>query len=112
MILGKLLTTYLTGGFLANCGDTVSEVLNWVEDFLGDRFQYVRGGSKSLHLVKHNTKHVYNMTVNNVSTPLGITECEKDLGIYVDSNLNFNRHMKTVLKKAKTVCYLVNITFL
>ena len=62
---------------------------------------------KSLHLGKNNTNHVYNMTVNNVSTPLGITTCEKDLGVYVDSNLNFNEHISTVIKKAKNMCYLI-----
>ena len=62
---------------------------------------------KSLHLGKNNTNHVYNMTVNDVSTPLGITECEKDLGVYVDSNLNFNEHISTIMKKAKNMCYMI-----
>ena len=56
---------------------------------------------------KNNTNHVYNMTVNDVSTPLGITECEKDLGVYVDSNLNFNEHISTIMKKAKNMCYMI-----
>ena len=62
---------------------------------------------KSLHLGKSNTNHVYTMTVNDVSTPLGITECEKDLGVYVDSNLNFNEHISTIMKKAKNMCYMI-----
>ena len=63
---------------------------NWLSFFNTEK-------CKSLHLGKSNTNHVYTMTVNDVSTPLGITECEKDLGVYVDSNLNFNEHISQVL---------------
>ena len=47
------------------------------------------------------------MTINNVSTPLGITVCEKVLGVYVDSNLNFSEYISTVMKKTEDMCYMI-----
>ena len=45
---------------------------------------------KILHLGKNNPNYEYHMTEGNVVNPLGITTCEKDLGINIDPLLTFD----------------------
>ena len=38
---------------------------------------------------------------------LNVTECEKDLGVYIDSDLNFNDHLKITIRKSRNICYMI-----
>ena len=42
-----------------------------------------------MHLRKSNPRHLYSMKNGNDTNILSKTECEKDLGVYVDNKLNF-----------------------
>ena len=49
----------------------------------------------------------YNM--NN--HPLKVSDCEKDLGIEIDSELNFSKHIASKVNKANSMCGLIRRTF-
>ena len=38
---------------------------------------------------------------------LNKTECEKDLGVHIDKNLDFKKHISTQIKKARSTCGLI-----
>ena len=61
----------------------------------------------SMHLGKSNPGHVYTMKNKTVTNNLSATVCEKDLGVYVDKDLNYTEHMNTTVKKAKNICYML-----
>ena len=59
---------------------------------------------------------MYEYTISHESDNpkiLEVTECEKDLGVYVDSLLNFNEHITTITKKARGLSAMLvrNIMF-
>ena len=47
------------------------------------------------------------MSDGNQLKILEVTECEKDLGVHIDSDLNFNEHIKITIKKARNICYMI-----
>ena len=51
----------------------------------------------------------YKYTINNGDTvrPLSITTSEKDLGVYIDPLLNFNDHITTTVKKARSLTGMI-----
>ena len=62
---------------------------------------------KSMHLGKTNPNHVYSMKNGDVTNNLSTTDCEKDLGVYVDNELNFTEHIKCTVRKARNICYML-----
>ena len=56
---------------------------------------------KVLHLGKNNPKNKYHIGTGEHRIPLDVTELEKDLGVYVDPNLDFKEHVKKTVKKSK-----------
>ena len=72
----------------------------WLSYFNSDK-------CKILHLGSNNPRYTYKMKDGSSIKDLVITECEKDLGVYVDSELNFNEHIQTTIHKAKNMCYLI-----
>ena len=78
----------------------------------------------SLHLGIHNTKHQYSLPkMTNIkkkpnSTSYTYTfhnltqvEEEKDLGLIVDSSLNFRKHMSEKISKANSILFLIKHIF-
>ena len=61
----------------------------------------------TMHLGKANPRHVYTMKNGNILNNLSTTDCEKDLGVYVDQNLTFTEHINTTVKKARNMCYML-----
>ena len=41
-------------------------------------------------------------------TPLSITNCEKDLGVYIDDKLNFEEHINKQVSKARGIAGVIN----
>jgi hypothetical protein len=55
--------------------------------------------------------HQYNVTVNgNVSTLDSISQ-EKDLGVFIDSSLQFDKHVQEAVKKANKILGVIKRTF-
>ena len=61
-----------------------------------------------LHLGRNNIRHDYYMKKGNEYITLKKSDCEKDLGVYVDSQLNFNTHISTQIKKARSAAGVIN----
>ena len=53
-----------------------------------------------MHLGKNNPKYDYVMKEDEEYEVLTKT-CEKDLGVYIDNNLNFKEHITNQVKKAR-----------
>ena len=49
-----------------------------------------------MHLGKNNPKHKYYIKNGDVLNELAESVCEKDLGVYVDNQLNFDSHISQV----------------
>ena len=66
-----------------------------------------------MHIGKNNPRYPYTMKDGQLINSLNVTELEKDLGVYVDSGLNFSDHIEKTISKAKSMCYLImrTITF-
>ena len=66
-----------------------------------------------MHIGKNNTNYDYYIGEENNKTKLETTTLEKDLGIHIDPNLNFNKHTNITVKKATGISYsiLKNFTF-
>ena len=60
-----------------------------------------------LHLGKNNIKHDYYMIKGDNKIILNKTECEKDLGVYIDKNLDFKKHISTQIKKARSTSGII-----
>ena len=58
---------------------------------------------KVMHMGRGNPKHKYNMLRDDHLITLDSTECEKDLGVYIDNELKFRSHIDRVSKKANGV---------
>ena len=64
-------------------------------------------------MVKKNLKNKYYIGSTNERTELTETDLEKDLGILIDPELNFKKHIKNIVKKASYLSYkiLKNFTY-
>ena len=49
---------------------------------------------KLLHIGKNNKKHKYFIGTGHQKINLDESDLEKDLGIYIDPNLDFKKHIK------------------
>ena len=58
-------------------------------------------------MVKKNPKNKYFIGTEDDKTELEVTELEKDLGIFIDPNLDFKKHIKTIVKKASYISYKI-----
>ena len=66
-----------------------------------------------LHVGKNNPLFKYTLGFGEDKIDLNTSQCEKDLGVYVDPLLNFEKHYEETIKKARNLSYLVmrSITF-
>ena len=61
----------------------------------------------ALHLGNSNQNHIYQMN----GTTLDITHAEKDLGVTVDEDLKFHKHIANAVNKASRMLGLIRKTF-
>ena len=47
------------------------------------------------------------MNVNDTLVNIETTDCERDLGVYVDSNLNFEHHVNVTIRKSKNIAFII-----
>ena len=82
----------------------------WTQKWL---LKFNKNKCKILHIGKKNPKNKYFIGTEDDKTELEVTELEKDLGILIDPNLDFKKHIKTIVKKASYINYkiLKNLTY-
>ena len=76
----------------------LNRLTHWQKDWLLS-FNTKDNKCKVLHLGKHNPKHVYYL--DQVQLPE--TNTEKDLGVLVDSDLNWTQHIQKSISKARSL---------
>ena len=60
-----------------------------------------------MHLGKNNPHYQYTINNGTDRVVLKTTHCEKDLGVYIDPLLNFQEHITTTVKKARSLTGLI-----
>ena len=86
---------------LQNCIDSL---VDWSEKWL---LRFNNKKCKILHLGKNNPKYKYYIKEGDELLQLEESDCERDLGVFVDCNLNFNEHVTTTVAKARRVSGLI-----
>lgn len=66
---------------------------------------------KVMHIGNKNQHYTYHMTENGETVELEPTKCEKDLGVYVDDQLDFSQHVQTTANKANKILGIIRRTF-
>ena len=92
-----------------NLQSCLDALVSWSEKWL---LRFNSKKCKVLHLGHNNKKYNYQIREGNVVRDLEKTECEKDLGVYVDSNLGFSEHIHETLKKARNISAMIMRTIL
>ena len=66
---------------------------------------------KVMHLGRNNPLHNYIMIEKEEVVTLNSTEREKDLGVYIDTELNFRYHVDRIASKANSILGLIKRSF-
>ncbi len=66
---------------------------------------------QTLYLGKNNSKNIYRMGTEQDPVHLTETEAERDLGITIDNELNFSKHITQAVKKANQLVGMIRRTF-
>ena len=72
-------------------------MLGWIKSFLSERTQCVNIKSATPYYMDHHE--------------LRYSPCENDLGVYIDDELNFEKHIGTIVNKANRVLGITRKTF-
>ena len=75
------------------------------------QFHFNTEKCKVMHLGRSIPLHNYKMTKNEEVVTLNSTDCEKDLGGYVDTELNFRYHVDRIACKANGLLGLIKRIF-
>ena len=90
-----------------SCDNLVEWSIHWLLGFNCDKCNV-------LHLGKNNPKYEYTIKdfkEQDKITTMSETFCEKDLGVHIDPDLNFESHIKIVTKKARSLSGMIMRTF-
>ena len=85
--------------------NTINMLTDWSDKWL---LKFNTSKCKVLHLGHNNPTHNYLMRNGNDITTLCKTNCEKDLGVHIDSKLNFNEHILNQVKKARCTAGVIH----
>ena len=81
--------------------DTIREwAIKWKMEFNVDK-------CKIMHLGKRNPRHTYNMGGTN----LAVSTEERDLGVLIDDQLDFDKHIRGIVNKANRMLGMIKIGF-
>lgn len=69
--------------------NVIDEMFLWTQQWI---LKFNKSKCKILHIGKKNPKNKYLIGSNKDKTELEETELEKDLGIFIDPNLDFKKH--------------------
>lgn len=78
----------------------LNSLMDWSDKWL---LRFNASKCKVLHIGANNPKHEYRMGDVVIET----SECEKDLGVYVDSNLNFRGHVEQKVDTADKILRMI-----
>ena len=84
--------------------ESINKLVDWSEKW---QLKFNSEKCKILHIGKNNPKYEYSITENGVAKILNETSSEKDLGVFVDSLLNFEDQVDYVTKKARRLSGLI-----
>ena len=87
-----------------NLQDSINKLVDWTKKWL---ISFNSEKCKILHLGTNNPGFHYTIEGNNIISQLEVTDCEKDIGVFVDSNLTFDKHIITTVNKARKLCGLL-----
>ncbi len=65
----------------------------------------------TIYLGKENNKHTYNMLSTNGPVNLAESDAEKDLGVFIDNGLTFDKHITEAIKKANNKLGMIKRSF-
>ena len=90
--------------------ETVDKMYNWTSSWL---LKFNETKCQVLHLGENNPKYDYFIGTDDSRVKLEESNLEKDLGVYIDPNLNFEKHIEKITQKAASKCssILRNFTF-
>ena len=75
---------------------SINKLVEWTDKWL---LKFNSDKCKILHLGKNNPKYKYHIKEGDIISDLTETLGEKDLCIFIDSQLNVNAHITTAVKK-------------
>ena len=87
---------------------SINSLVKWSQDWL---LGFNCDKCKCLHLGKNNKKCQYTIQQNNKTCIMSETLCEKDLGVNIDPDLNFEEHIEIQTKKARGLSGMIMRTF-
>ena len=77
---------------------TIDRMFEWTQQW---QLNFNQSKCQILHIGENNPKHEYYIGEDGNRTLLSTTSLEKDLGVLVDNELNFENHIDHVIKKVK-----------
>ena len=106
----KVYTPIQSNADHVNLQNSINQLVQWSEKWM---IRFNSEKCKILHLGKNNPKHKYVIKEGDKLSTLEETTCEKDLGVNIDPDLNFNNHIKLTIKKARRISGMIlrNITY-
>ena len=95
---------------IMNLQTAIDAMYQWTQKWL---LQFNKEKCKILHLGKNNPNHKYSIGDENNRITLDDTDLEKDLGVYIDTKLDFKSHIKSIVKKGSYASYKIvkNFTY-
>ena len=84
--------------------NSIDEMYEWTTKWL---LKFNKQKCKIVHLGKNNKKYDYFIGTGEDRIKLEESDLEKDLGIYIDPELNFKKHIKNTVKKASYAVYRI-----
>ena len=89
---------------------SIDQMFRWTQEW---QLNFNQSKCKILHIGENNPKYVYFMGNGTSRAEIETTSLEKDLGLLVDTELNFESHIDYIIKKAsqKKATILRNFTF-
>ena len=90
--------------------NSIDEMFEWTQKWL---LKFNKDKCKIIHIGKNNKKHDYFIGTGEHRIRLEESDLEKDLGVFIDPDLNFKKHIKNTVKKASYAAYriLKNFTY-
>ena len=104
----KVSMIYLREEECISLQDDLYALEDWAEKW---QLRFHPSKCKTMHIGKPPGSHTYTMHAAGKKIPLADVEEEKDLGVVIDSQLEFRKHVATTVSKAKKLAYLVTRNF-
>ena len=88
----------------------LDNLVEWADEW---QLRFNADKCKALQLGNRNNKHVYNMRTHGgeIRVNLESSEVEKDLGVHIDNELKFSKHVETQVNKANRILGLIRRSY-